>query len=348
MTGNPGGIGHTFLKSRYIDPAPIYQVWTPKATKTEPNPRSRCFIQAFLSDNPKLDENDPGYRAFLESLPDVERMALLEGRWDIFAGQYFTEWSPSAHICQPEEVIPNYDPSKSIAEQIPSWWTKLGSLDWGFGHPFVAYWGFVMPDGRIVLYREMWVRGVHVSGDDGLIARMREYPDTPEEFAAGPDVFGLQSTTKGGPTISKEFTEGITLSDGRKIKGIRLKNVMLGKQRRHGWQQTRRYLQWRDKEGNEMPGRPLLRIIEGTCPKLEACLPTMLFSDTDPEDMKKVDIDPNTGMGGDDPADSLRHFVMQRPWIGQEPEKPKFEQGSPKAYRAADQARNEAMRRSRA
>ena len=44
--------------------------------------KSVTFIPALLSDNPALLQKDPGYRANLEALPEVERQQLLYGNWN--------------------------------------------------------------------------------------------------------------------------------------------------------------------------------------------------------------------------------------------------------------------------
>jgi hypothetical protein len=46
-------------------------------------PLSFTFIGAKLDDNPALTNADPGYRARLEALPEIERVRLLGGNWDI-------------------------------------------------------------------------------------------------------------------------------------------------------------------------------------------------------------------------------------------------------------------------
>lgn len=53
-------------------------------------PLSLTFIAANLDDNPALTTADPGYRARLEALPEVERERLLGGNWDVrpSAGKY--------------------------------------------------------------------------------------------------------------------------------------------------------------------------------------------------------------------------------------------------------------------
>jgi hypothetical protein len=56
-------------------------------------PLSLTFIAAKLDDNPALTRRDPGYRARLNKLPEVERERLLKGNWNIrpAAGKYVRE-----------------------------------------------------------------------------------------------------------------------------------------------------------------------------------------------------------------------------------------------------------------
>ena len=46
-------------------------------------PLSLTFIRSRLSDNPALTSKDPGYRARIESLPEVERLRLGGGNWNV-------------------------------------------------------------------------------------------------------------------------------------------------------------------------------------------------------------------------------------------------------------------------
>ena len=48
--------------------------------------------------------NNPDYISQLEMLPELERKALLEGDWNLFAGMFFTEWDPTRHIVDDFEV----------------------------------------------------------------------------------------------------------------------------------------------------------------------------------------------------------------------------------------------------
>ena len=96
-TTNPGGIGHGWVKARFVD-------------RSEGKPfmgedgLMRVFIPSLLTDNKFLMEGDPEYGNRLLALPERERRALLNGDWNIFEGQYFTEFDPRRHIIDPFEI----------------------------------------------------------------------------------------------------------------------------------------------------------------------------------------------------------------------------------------------------
>jgi hypothetical protein len=137
-TANPGGVGHAWIKNRFIDgfePGRIYR--DPKTGMT------RCFIPSKLADNPALMKNDPGYRKRLDLLPAHLRRALLEGDWDIFAGQVFDEWRRDRHVVKPFALPPGE-------------WKRFYALDWGFAKPFSLGKWAVNYDGRMVRYGEWY------------------------------------------------------------------------------------------------------------------------------------------------------------------------------------------------
>ncbi|MBQ2742907.1 MAG: phage terminase large subunit [Oscillospiraceae bacterium] len=63
---NPGGVGHSWVKSRFIDVGP-------------PNSEhdGKIFIPAMVQDNVFLMESDPGYVKRLEKLSEKDKQALL-------------------------------------------------------------------------------------------------------------------------------------------------------------------------------------------------------------------------------------------------------------------------------
>ena len=74
---NPGGVGHKWVKERFID-------ISPPMDKTVIGEQSRIFIPSLVTDNSFLMAKDKSYIKRLENLPEKERKALLYGSWDIF------------------------------------------------------------------------------------------------------------------------------------------------------------------------------------------------------------------------------------------------------------------------
>lgn len=86
--GNPGGIGHAWVKARFIDP-PDPVTMTKQQIERRKN---RIFIPSGLVDNPHLDTEE--YSEMMQELDHVTRAQLMNGNWDIIAdGNMFKrEW----------------------------------------------------------------------------------------------------------------------------------------------------------------------------------------------------------------------------------------------------------------
>lgn len=138
---NPGGVGHAWVKRRFIEPTSPGNIYNDPVTKL-----TRCFIPAKLEDNPALMRNDPEYVQRLESLPPHLFRAYRHGDWDIFAGQIFEEFNRDVHVCKPFAL----DPA----------WFRYCSMDWGYYRPYSIGWWAVQPlqDNlfRLIRYREMY------------------------------------------------------------------------------------------------------------------------------------------------------------------------------------------------
>ncbi len=154
-TSNPGGIGHVWVKSRFVDPCKPTQtveylggdgerhtMLIPRTYIDPVDGTSRCFVPATVYDNPSIMVNDPGYVRRLEGLPTVERQRLLYGSWDIFENQAFPELSQRVHGCDPFAVPPE--------------WEKFAVMDWGYAKPFSIGWYAVDFDGTLWRYREYY------------------------------------------------------------------------------------------------------------------------------------------------------------------------------------------------
>lgn len=142
--GMPGGIGHTFVKKRFIDPAP-------KGLKViiGKGGNKRIYVHSTLDDN--KDHIDETYAQSLEGRPEAERRAKRHGDWSAYLGQVFDEFRDKRYPDEPENALHCIQPF-----QIPEWWPKFIIGDWGFAA--MAYVGFyaVSPSKRLYLYRELY------------------------------------------------------------------------------------------------------------------------------------------------------------------------------------------------
>ena len=154
---NPGGVGHGWVKERFISPAPpmttIYddvKIIFPDG-KSEIRKRSRVFVPSSVFDNKILMQNDPEYITRLASLPENERKALLYGDWDTFSGQVFTHWRNN-----PDGYINRKDTHVIHPFRIPASWKIYRGFDFGYSRPFSVGWYAVDHDNRIYRIRELY------------------------------------------------------------------------------------------------------------------------------------------------------------------------------------------------
>lgn len=156
-TGNPGGIGHQWVKERFVTAGTpnttlSFDVsWQEPSGKVVSKKLTRCFVPSTVFDNQALMNNDPMYVARLASLPEAERNAFLYGDWDTFSGQVFTEW---------RNLVDHYDDRRGTHVinpfAIPKDWNVYCSMDWGYSRPYAIGWFAVDRDGRIYHIRELY------------------------------------------------------------------------------------------------------------------------------------------------------------------------------------------------
>lgn len=156
-TANPGGIGHGWVKSRFVSiTTPGNRVVTdvvihdPKGKEIKLS-KDRIFIPSSVFDNPALLENDPGYLASLAIMPEAERNALLYGDWDSFEGQVFTEWKNDPENYETRQWTHVIEPFK-----IPSGWEIVRGYDFGYAKPFSVGWYAIDYTGTIYRIREYY------------------------------------------------------------------------------------------------------------------------------------------------------------------------------------------------
>lgn len=148
-TCNPGGKGHGYIKRLFINNEYLDGEYAEEYS----------FIQSLVYDNAALMESNPDYVRQLEALPEAKRKAWLEGDWDSFVGQVFTEWRNDPAHYQDRlwtHVIDDFE--------IPRDWKIYRGFDWGYSKPFSVGWFAVDHSGRIYRFKEWYgcsKRGQH-------------------------------------------------------------------------------------------------------------------------------------------------------------------------------------------
>ena len=238
---NPGGVGHSWVKARFVDPSEPHKAFLGEDGMT------RIFIPSFLDDNAFLLKGDPEYRKRLLALPERERRALLYGDWDIFEGQYFSEFSREKHTCLPFEI--------------PRGWRKYRTIDYGLDR-LACLWIAISPDGHAFVYREYCESNLPIG--DAATAIKERTPKDEDIYAtlAPPDLFSRTQET--GKTKASLFAE----------RGINFTKT--SNDREAGWLSLKELLADRG-DG------PRLKIFSH-CREIISCLPALIIDRVRPTD----------------------------------------------------------------
>lgn len=127
---NPGGIGHAWVKPRFID-----------VSTRKPD---AVFIPAKVEDNPGLDVAE--YRLSLERLDATLQAQLLHGDWGIFEGAAFPSFNEAVHCVQPFDV--------------PAGWLRYESHDHGIANPTCVLAWAADYDGNLITFDSYYEPGL--------------------------------------------------------------------------------------------------------------------------------------------------------------------------------------------
>lgn len=271
-TCNPGNVGHAWVKRLFID----------RLFTENENPDDYLFIPARIYDNKVLLDADPNYIRQLEALPEELRRAHLEGDWDVHAGQYFREFSRDRHVIEPFEI--------------PSWWRRFRSMDWGYNDPCCVLWHAVDGESRVYTYRELYVRETR-AGEVAAMVLDLSRGENISYTVASPDMWQKRGAVLSG---AGGF-EGETLAELFASSGLSL--APADNSRIPGWNRVRDFL------ANAPDGRPNW-LCFSDCHNLIRQLPALQFDQRNRED----------AADGDDHApEALRYALMSRPHAGKRP-----------------------------
>jgi len=280
---NPGGVGHAFVKSRFVDFAPPL---TPRRAPLSEGGMLRCFIPGRLADNRLLLAVDPGYAARLDALPEPYRTAYLEGDWDVFLGQAFS-FSRRLHVIRPRPV-PEHAP-------------LLMTFDWGYGAPFSVGWWWRDGDGRLYRFGEWYGasglpnQGLRLTDSEiasGILEREAGYGLTGRAITrlAGPDCFARKPDYRGGgqgPSTAEVFSRaGIYLAPGDPTRSAKIR-------------------QFHERLRPGSNGEPPMLLVYDTCQAFIRTIPLLVVDRRNVEDIDTS--------GEDHVYDEACHACMARP-----------------------------------
>lgn len=127
------------------------------------------FIESKMTDNPYLP---PDYvRSIIENYPEEMRKRYVEGRWDVFENQIYSEYDYSIHCLTPFDI--------------PKDWERIVSVDHGMVNPTAALWAAldydgncVAPETKLLTEDLRWVKAGEIKEGDVLAGFDETVPET--------------------------------------------------------------------------------------------------------------------------------------------------------------------------
>lgn len=270
LTCNPGGVGHGWVKRLFIDR-------NYHGSETADDYR---FIKSLVYDNPYLLQHSPDYVKNLENLPETRRKAMLYGDWDIFEGQYFSEFDRSIHVVSPFEI--------------PRGWRRYISIDYGLDM-LACLWIAMDERGKAYVYKELYESGLIISDAARRIREVNGGDEIAMRFAP-PDLWNRrQETGKSAVDIFLENGLYFYKSDNSRVQG---------------WYDLK---EWLKPYTDEMGVRTARLVIFENCRNLIRTLPALQFDQRNPNDVAG---EPHELTHA---PDALRGFVSSdaaRAWCG--------------------------------
>lgn len=270
-TGNPGGIGHGWVKTRFVE-------------KGEPG---AVFIPARIRDNPGLDADD--YEQGLSHLSEATRRQLMDGDWDVFEGAAYPELDEFVHAVPPL-------PLSTIAH-----WARHESMDYGVSNETVFHLYVTDYDGNIVVADE-YAAADRVVRDHAaeVLERRAEWWEARED--GDPNGRPIRHVCWGDPSIAARTGSENRLGDPLSTKDLfREHGVAISQannRRLAGYSKVRDLLQvdvarpfpaWHPRYGEH--GAPRLFVVRDRCPGLWKNLmdAPIATAENDPERFLAVD-----------------------------------------------------------
>jgi hypothetical protein len=197
----------------------------------------------------KAVKADPDYIKRLESLDERDRLALLDGVWDLNEGRFFDSFDRDVHVIKPFLVPPE--------------WHRYVAIDYGLD-ALACVWAAVDPKGNVYIYRELQLSDTPIYEAAAEIKRRTPANERIHITLAPPDLWGRSQES--GKKKADVFREaGLTLT-------------VSSNDREAGWLGIKDYLRLRGE-----PARPKLYIFSD-CVQLIRNLPLLMRDEKKPTD----------------------------------------------------------------
>ncbi len=309
LTANPGGPGHAWIKSLFVDGK---QVQGQDSSSYDKNDYQ--YIFANILDNP-LFANDDEYLKSLGSLSPTKKAAYLEGDWNIMSGQYYDNFSVEATVIDHDLVL------QEMSKQ--TWQPRWLSIDWGFVHHAAILWYTNLnitdkitgiTSTHTVTYREL---SLHSVGEAALAHEIRRLTglEKIDKVYLSPETFGDSNNSRanliGDVLILPRYSE----INGIKTEHLGLPRPQLANNDRvDGWRFLYELLEF-------IPDHRSKHLIDSNCNQLIGAIPVAIRNTpTKPDDIKKID------QIEDDFLDSWRYGLMSHLKPRVKPEEIKYQE----------------------
>ena len=306
---NPGNIGHGWVKKMFVDAGPYMSIQEQKLY-SETLHKERIvrtqYIPALATENPFITEE---YIFELEAKPDALRRALLNGDWDSFEGQVFTEFvNDRSHYKDRlwTHVIEDFE--------IPVWWPRYFSFDHGYSKPFSCLWWAIDESGIAYLYRQ-WYGCKPNQANKGIELTPRQIAEGIVNAEREEQENAIHVDRVADPAIF-DRSRGDSVAD-QMMPANGHKGVMFSKAdntRIAGLMQIHERLRFRN------DGRPMMYIFE-SCKDWIRTVPNLPYSQKKPEDVDTS--------AEDHDYDSTRYFAMEHMLIPTKKKEIKHNEYSP-------------------
>jgi len=152
------------------------------------------------------------YMETLDGLTGVRRSRLLHGQWAAAEGLVYDEWNEGVHL------IDHFP--------VPDEWPRIIAVDFGYTNPMVMQWWATDPDGRMIMFREIYLTGMLV--EDMAKLALRQMQDSKGVWKeTKPRAVVCDHDAEGRATLAKHLGMSTRAADKRVKIGIDQFKTML-------------------------------------------------------------------------------------------------------------------------